>query len=259
MAFIESGQKSNLRTSKNAACLQAFDLAYDTERNYRVLWRIGFTAEQIDHLMQNAQTEIRDFHRALSYFEDLKISKGIERVSDGFTHKPVFLIRNLLRLLPAYYVAQSITKAAEETAYMPVNIFCDIMAASYVGKRDLKLTPARISHVTNFQKCYLNLVAALNERLDTVLKAMQERSAVINHRHRLTGDAVIYIIEEVIAVKGKIRIDGLQEAMEAFIDSQVLIPGKWRPVPTEQLEQNTLKARLLNKIQDNLEKYRESI
>lgn len=259
MAFIESGQKSNLRTSRNAACLQVFDLAYDTERNYRVLWRIGFTAEQIDHLMQNAQTEIRDFHRALSYFEDLKISKGIERVSDGFTHKPVFLIRNLLRLLPAYYVAQSITKAAQETAYMPVNIFCDIMAASYVGKRDLKLTPARISHVTNFQKCYLNLVAALNERLDTVLKAMQERSAVINHRHRLTGDAVIYIIEEVIAVKGKIRIDGLQEAMEAFIDSQVLIPGKWRPVPTEQLEQNTLKARLLNKIQDNLEKYRESI
>jgi hypothetical protein len=81
-------------------------------------------------------------------------------------------------------------------------------------------------------------VAALNQRLEIVLKAMQERSAVINHRHRLTGDAVIYIIEEVIAVKGKI---------------------KWRPVPTEQLDKNTLKSRLLNKIQDNLEKYRESI
>ncbi|HLO00455.1 MAG TPA: protein adenylyltransferase SelO family protein [Pyrinomonadaceae bacterium] len=259
MAFIESGQKANLRTSKNAASLQVFDLAYDTERNYRVLWRIGFTPEQIDHLTQNAQKEIRDFHRALSYFEDLKISKGIERVSDGFTHKPAFLIRNLLRLLPAYYVAQAITKADEETAYMPDNIFCDIMAASYVGKRDLQLTPARISHVRNFQKSYLKLVAALNEPLDIVLKTIQERSAVINHRHRITGDAVVYIIEEVIAVKGKIRIDGLQEALEAFIDSQVLIPGKWRPVPPEQLDQNTLKAQLLNKIQDNLEKYKESI
>ena len=259
IAFIESGQKSNLRTFKNAACLQIFDVAYDTERNGRLLWRIGFTPEQIEHLKQNAQTEITDFFRSLSYFEDLKISKGIEKVSDGFTHKPVFLIRNLLRLLPAYYVSQSITKADEETAYMPDSIFCDIMAASYVGKRDLQLTPARSSHVMNFQKCYLKLVAALNEPLDVVLKSIQERSAVINHRHRITGDAVIYIIEEVIAVKGKIRIDGLQEALEAFIDSQVLIPGKWRPVSPDQLEQNTLKARLLNKIQDNLEKYRESI
>ena len=259
MAFIESGQKANLRTFKDAACLNTFDLAYDTERDYRVLWRLGFTPEQIDHLIQDSQTEVRDFHRALSYFEDLKLSKGIERVYDGFTHKPVFLIRNLLRLLPAYYVAQAITRADDESAYMPGNIFCDIMAASYVGKRDLQLTPARISHVKNFQKSYLRLVGALNEPLDEVLKTLQERSAVINHRHRITGDAVIYIIEEIIAVKGKIRIDGLQDALEAFIDSQVLIPGKWRPVPPEQLEQNTLKGRLLNKIQDNLEKYKESI
>jgi uncharacterized protein YdiU (UPF0061 family) len=259
MAFIESGQKANLRAFKNARCLKVFDLAYDRERDYRVLWRIGFTAEQIDHLMQNAQKEMMDFHRAVSYFEDLKISKGIQKVSDGFTHKPVFLIRNLLRLLPAYYVAQAITKAADETAFMPDDVFCDIMAASYVGKKDLQLTPARISNVRNFQTCYLKLVAALNEPLDIVLKTIQERSAVINHRHRITGDAVIYIIEEVIAVKGRIRVDGLQETLEAFIDSQVLIPSKWRPVPPEQLEQTTLKAQLLNKIQDNLEKYKESI
>ena len=39
---------------------------------------------------------------------------------------------------------------------------------------------------------------------------------MINHRHRITGDAVTWIIEEVIAMKGKIRIDGLQEAIDAF-------------------------------------------
>jgi hypothetical protein len=99
----------------------------------------------------------------------------------------------------------------------------------------------------------------LDEPLDVVLKQLQERSAVINHRHRITGDAIVSIIEEVIAVKGKIKFDGLQEALEAFIDSQVLIPGKWRPVPPEKLEQNTLKGRLLNKIQTNLEEYKESI
>jgi hypothetical protein len=105
----------------------------------------------------------------------------------------------------------------------------------------------------------LRLIAALGEPFDEVLKSIQERSAIINHRHRLTGDALVFIIEEVIAMKGKIRIDGLQEALDAFIDSQVLIPGKWQPVLPEQLKSDTLKSRLLNKIQENLEEYKESI
>lgn len=259
MAFIESGEKKNLRRFQNAKCLNVFDQTFDAERDYRMLCRIGFTSEQINRLGQTAQKEIKDFHSALSYFEDLKISKGIERVPDGFTHKPVFLIRNLLRLLPAYYVAQAITTVDEETAYMSDDIFCQIMAASYVGKRDLELTPSRVSHIKNFQECYLKLILALGEPLDVVLKTIQERSAVINHRHRITGDAVTLIVEEIVAMKSKIKIDGLQEALDAFIDSQVLIPGRWRPVPPEQLEEKTLKGRLLTKIQESLEEYKESI
>ncbi|HEU4507933.1 MAG TPA: protein adenylyltransferase SelO family protein [Pyrinomonadaceae bacterium] len=259
MAFIESGVKENLNSFRNAECLRVFDDEFAKEREQRMLWRIGFTPEQIEHLMTNARKEIREFDKSLSYFEDRKVRKGIEKLPDGFTHNPVFLIRNLLRLLPAYYVAQSISRVDETGAYMPDEIFCRIMAASYVGKSDLKLTPASTSHIRGFQESYLRLVAALGGPFDLVLKTLQERSAIINHRHRITGDAVTWIIEEVIAMKGKIRIDGLQEAIDAFIDSQVLIPGKWQPVPPEKLNSNTLKSQLLQKIQQNLETYKESI
>jgi uncharacterized protein YdiU (UPF0061 family) len=259
MDFIETGVKKNLETFKNAKSLAVFDEAFTREQEQRMLWRIGFTSEQICYLMNNAQKEIRDFDRSLSYFEDRKVSKGIEKLPDGFTHSPVFLIRNLLRHLPSYYVAQSITRADDESAYMPDEIFLRTMAASYVGKRDLKLTATSAAHVKEFQACYLRLVAALGGPFDMILKTLQERSAVINHRHRITGDAVTWIIEEVIAMKGKIRIDGLQEAIDAFIDSQVLIPGKWQPVPPEKLQSNTLKSQLLQKIHENLEAYKESI
>jgi hypothetical protein len=257
--FVQSGVKKTLRAFKEAECLKVFDLAFETERERRMLWRIGFTPEQIDHLMNEARKEIEDFDKAISYFEDRKVSKGIEKLPDGFTHNPVFLIRNLLRLLPAYYVAQKIARPDDRSGYMPSDIFCKIMAASYVGKRDLELTPARVAYVQAFQERYLKLIAALGQPFDDVLKSIQERSAVINHRHRLTGDAMVFIIEEVIAMKGKIKIDGLQEALDAFIDSQVLIPGKWQPVLPEQLKPDTLKSRLLNKIQANLEEYKESI
>ena len=259
MAFVQSGVKENLNNFKNAECLRVFDEAFENERDQRLLWRIGFTPEQIPYLMNNARKEIRDFDRSLRYFEDRKVKKGIEKLPDGFTHSPVFLIRNVLRLLPAYYVAQTITRADDTSAYMPEEIFCRIMAASYISKRDLKPTASTVSHVEGFQHCYLRLVAALGGPFDLVLKTLQERSAVINHRHRITGDAVTWIIEEVIAMKNKIRVDGLQEALDAFIDSQVLIPGKWQPVPAEQLKSNTLKSQLLQKIHENLEMYKESI
>ena len=259
MGFIESGVKTNLRSFKDSESLKTFDSAFETERNYRILWRIGFSPEHIDHLIHKAQTEIKNFKRSLSYFENIKVSRGVEKLPDGFTHPPVFLIRNLLRLLPAYYFAQSIKNEDDESAYMPDDIFCKIMAASYVGKKDLQSTPSRIGQVKNLQHSYLKLVASINEPFLTVLKSLQERSAVINHRHRITGDAVTFIIEEVIAMKGKIKIDGLQEALDAFIDSQVLIPGKWQPVQPEQLKPHTLKSRLLAKIQANLEEYKESI
>jgi uncharacterized protein YdiU (UPF0061 family) len=259
MAFVRSGVKENLSTFKNAECLRVFDDAFANEREQRMLWRIGFTPEQITYLINNARKEISDFDRSLSYFEDRKVRRGIEKLPDGFTHNPVFLIRNLLRLLPAYYVAQTISRIDDTSGYMPDDIFCRIMAASYVGKRDLEPTTATASHIKNFQECYLRLVAALGGPFDMVLKILQDRSAVINHRHRITGDAVTWIIEEVIAMKGKIKIDGLQEAIDAFIDSQVLIPGKWQPVPPEKLNSNTLKSQLLQKIQENLETYKESI
>ena len=259
MAFIESGKKQNLRNFKDAECLKVFDTAFGTERGYRLLWRMGFGPAQIEQLLKHAQNEIRDFHKAVCYFEDLKISKGIERLPDGLTHKPIFLIRSLLRLLPSYLLAQSIQTVKEENAYMPAELFCQVMAASYVRKKDLNLTPSRINHVKNLQRCYLALIAALGEPFAEVLKTMQDRSAVINHRHRITGDAMVFIIEECLAMKGRIRVKGLQEALDAFIDSQVLIPGKWQPVQTELLDQKNLKTQLLLKIQANLEQYKESI
>jgi uncharacterized protein YdiU (UPF0061 family) len=259
MDFISTGEKQNLREFKDAKCLSAFDLAFRTESDYRVLCRIGFTEEQVEQLRQTAQPEIQQFHKALSYFEDLKVSKGIEKLPDGFTHQPVFLIRNLLRVLPAFYVAQAIADVEDESAYMPEELFCRVMAASYVGKRDLQLTPARSGHIRNFQQCYLKLVAALSDPIDEVLRTLQERSAVINHRHRLTGDALVLIIEDVIAMKGKIKVQRLQEALESFIDSQVLIPGKWQRMDPEELKLNTVKSQLLLKIQANLEEYKESI
>jgi uncharacterized protein YdiU (UPF0061 family) len=253
--FVLTGRKRNLRHFAAAKCLKVFDAAFERERSRRLLWRLGFEPAQVEHLLRTARREIGDFRRAMTFFETLKVEAGIERLADGITHRPTFLIRNVLRRLPAYYVSEC---AAVRGCLMPPDQFCRIMAASYATKDDLRLTPTRVARARNFQACYQRLVAAAGPYAK-VLRTVTERSAVINREHRMTGDGLIWIVNEVIELRGKMRRDDLQEALDAFIDSQVLVPGKWRPIPPEQMTGDTLKAELLRRIADDLEQCKETV
>ena len=136
---------------------------------------------------------------------------------------------------------------------MPAAIFCSVMAASYARKKDLELTTARVNHVKNLQRCYLKLISVLDSHL-MKYGTIQERSTVINHRHRITGERNGFDHRRMFVVKTKMN-KGLQEAFDTFIESQVLVPGKWQPVRTELLKDDTLKSHLLVRIQANLEQY----
>jgi hypothetical protein len=191
----------------------------------------------------------------MAFFEDQKVARGMEKLSDGVTHNPVFLIRSLLRKLPAYYVSEC---AGKFGALMPPHEFCKIMAASYVTRRDLRMTPARAARAINFQKCYQRLIARAGS-YSTVLDLIAQRSAVINHQHRMTGNAIIWIVEEVISVKDKIDRNELQDALERFIESQILIPGRWKPLSAEEIAGTSLKCRLLRSIQHDLDECKETV
>ena len=71
----------------------AFDRAFAMERDQRMLWRIGFTPEQISYLMNNAQKQIR-FRSCLSYLRTEKSRRASRSFPTASTHSPVFLIRN---------------------------------------------------------------------------------------------------------------------------------------------------------------------
>ncbi|CAN5400494.1 hypothetical protein BH09PLA1_BH09PLA1_36720 [soil metagenome] len=255
MHFALTKKRLPLSQFKTHKCLATFDRAFNDERDRRLLWRIGFADDQTARLMKNARNEIQDLRRAMAFFEDQKIARGMEKLSDGVTHSPVFLIRSLLRRLPAYYASEA---ASQFGALMPAEEFCTTMAASYVSRRDMRLTPARIARTKNFQKCYQRLLAAAGD-YPAVLKSIVERSAVINHPHRMTGNAMILVVDEVIAFKDKLSRAELQAAMEAFIESQVLIPGRWKPIPTEEMNGASLRCRLLRAFQADLEECKETV
>ena len=263
--FVLTGSKKPLRRFRAAPCLRAFDAAFGEARDRRLLWRMGFEADRIDRLMDKARGPISEFRRALAYFEDIKVAKGPEKLPDGINHRPVFLIRSLLRELPRFWVQAGLS------ADMDPERFCRIMAASYAAKQDLETTPARAAHAREVQERYRVLLRLADggaggaESAEAagspakLLRLLAERSAVINHPNRLTGDGLVWIINQVLAVKDKLGWGEVQEALEAFIESQVLIPGKWRPIPESALRSPQPRGRLLRKMRQDLETYRETI
>ncbi|MGB7156721.1 MAG: protein adenylyltransferase SelO family protein [Tepidisphaeraceae bacterium] len=253
--FIMTGRKLNLRRFKNARCLDEFDRSFDRERDRRLLWRLGFAPAQISRLLKRGRREIRDLRQSLAFFEDQKVARGVEKLDDGITHNPVFLIRSLLRQLPEFYVEAC---RSQYGAMMPAGLLCKIMAASYASRRDLKMTPSRQSRAEHFQRCYQRLLAKAGP-YHLVLGIVRRRSAVINHERRMTGDAMIYVVEALIGAKDKLARHELQFVMDAFIASQVLVPGEWKPIDPRELEGTAPKAKLLRAIEEGLEVCKETV
>ncbi|HYO08277.1 MAG TPA: protein adenylyltransferase SelO family protein [Tepidisphaeraceae bacterium] len=254
--FAATGRKLPLKRFRNAPCLAQFDLWFEREREYRTLWRLGFEPEQIETLRRRGRSEIGDLRRALSFFEEVKVARGFERLSDGITHAPVFLIRNLLRELPAFYADKC---ASAFGAVMDPRQFYQVMAASYASRRDLRVTPTRAARAINFQKCYQRLLAAADGPYDSVLAGVRERAATINYRHRITGNGVIDAVEAVVRLAGEVPRATVQSAIDRFIESQVLIPGRCKAIPADELSAPTATSRLLAVIQANVEEAKETI
>jgi uncharacterized protein YdiU (UPF0061 family) len=253
--FILTGRKINLKRFDNAKCLVEFDRAFDRERDRRLLRRLGVAPTQVARLLKDGRREIADFRQALAFFEDAKVARGVEKLPDGVTHRPVFLIRSLLRELPEYYVQVC---RCERGATMPPALFCKIMAASYASRRDLRMTPARESRAIHFQECYQRLLAKAGP-YDVVLRMVRKRSSVINHEHRMTGNAVIETVQALIAAKGDVTRTDIQAVMDRFIESQVLEPGSWKPFSQEELQGTTPRAALFRSIQSVLDQFKETV
>lgn len=254
--FIISKEKKNLDSFENDKYLEMFDKHFVVERQKRMLWRLGFTEDQADRLVANNQEDIEAFQKALHYFEDVKTAEGEQAVPDGINHPPVFLVRNILRELPIY-LYRNYKKG--KISFMPAEQFCLIMAASYVDDRDLKITDYRRQRVLEFQELYWELVRSVNKNKKQALKSVVQRSKVINYEFRSTGDGLTWIVNEAINARNRMKRQRLQKVVERFIKSQVLVPGKWKPIKAHELKGKSLQSRLLQKMMANLELYSETI
>ena len=254
--WIISRKSRPLSDFKDDQHVSLFDRCFTEERLNRMLRRIGVTPKQADTLLKDHRDTVEEFHGALNYFEDVKTMNGVKKVPDGIDHTPVFLVRHILRELPQFFLKN---RKNGEWQFMPGEKFCETMAASYIDADDLKLTDSRRQRAERFQQLYRQLIQAAGGEEGKTLRSLAERSAIINYSYRSTGDGLGWIIHEAIQLKDRMKREELQDIIDRFIESQVLVPGKWKPIRQEEITGRSMKARYLRRIQQTLEMYQELI
>ncbi len=252
--FLITGKKKSIEKFSQHKSLKLFDNVFENTKNELTLYKTGFTQHQINTLLSDTtgKRHTNNFRKSCAWFEHVKSVKGPHKVEDGITWDAVFCLRDILRELP---------KAATEGKELADKEFLDIMKSKYASKKDLEITSGRHAHIADFKKTYFQLIGRCaklsNKKQETILKGINQRSAIINRYDRITGNSMVYIAQRLSRYRNQITPQDFQSIIDNFIYEQTLKPESKktaaRTIKKEKAE------KIFNGIMDIVHTYRDEI
>jgi len=257
--FLATGSRKPIRNFRQDSSLKVFSQTYERTRDELIAYKMGFDQKQIRSLMNDSRnsTVIRSFRSLCRYFENAKSRKGPHSVGDGITRDAIFCLRDILREIPSLYLTS-------DAASIPPETFINIIKSNYAGNKDLALTYGRKEKIRQFQTVYINLVDRIahltGANRQTVLKMMASRSSLINRYDRATGDALIYVTDQLVRNKNKFTTTELSRIIHSFVEQQILRPEYFEQGPASKTGMHDMKSKQLMKTMlEMVEVYREGI
>lgn len=256
--YLKTRQKKPLRRFARHPIVEKFDRLFSERRADQMLYRMGFTASQRQRVLAGHRDLFDRFDREFSYFERAKISGAPQRVADGINHPALYNMRLILRALPARYAAQ---KGNLDTRQVDDSEFYASILSSYAKSRDARLGEKQCRHIRQFQNLYKELVKAASGRRapEAILPELSRRATALNSEQRITGNALIEIVNEMLAQKRR----GLElEDIQKIIDRLVFAHNGQPEVPVSRYYREDLRApnvrvdlfaKLLNIVHQNRE------
>jgi len=200
---------------------------------------------------------IRSFRNLCRYFENAKSRKGPHSVGDGITRDAIFCLRDILRELPVLYSTNDITPISPET-------FIHFIKSDYASKKDQALTSGRREKIRQFQTIYKKLVDCATRitgaNRQKILQQIAARSSLINRYNRVTGDALIYVTDNLVKNKRKFTTTALNRIIRSFVEQQILRPEYFEQGSVPKKKMNDVKSKkLMDTMLKMVETYREGI
>lgn len=256
---LKIGKKKTLKDFCNHPALKKFDQEFVRQRNERLLYRMGFNPKQRQDILKNHLDLFEKFHNVFSEFERAKISGTTARVADGINHPALFNLRTLLRDLPEYYLKQNLSSA---DSFMPAEQFFQMILSGFAKARDLRLGEKQRRKIIEFQKLYRRLIQCVctsqNEKL--ILRSLWLKAQKLNSNRRITGNALIQIVDEILQEKKKgFPLRQIQNVIDRLVLSHLNFPEVSLTSHYKGVLGPAVKNELFNRIISLVEEYQEDI
>lgn len=256
--YLKTGEKKSLRGFATHPVVQKFNGLFGEKRADRLLYRAGFSHEQRATILANHRDLFERFDRCFSWFERAKVAGAPQKVPDGVNQPALYNVRNILRVLPLYYAR---TGRSFEESSMHEEQFFTLILSGFAKSRDAKLSEKHRHRIRRFQELYKSLIRAVAGKggPDAILAEMAPRAEKLNSDRRITGNALIGIVDEVLQQRRRgMSLDQIQKIIDRLIFEHREIPEspgsrfyrEWKGTPAVRTD---LYARLLSIVKENSE------
>jgi uncharacterized protein YdiU (UPF0061 family) len=254
--YLKTGKKKPLKEFAKHPEVLRFNQTFAKTRANRLLYRMGFHKDQRENILKQSGL-FEQFDREFTYFERAKVSGKLEKVADGVNHPALFNMRSILKTLPEHYLKNGFDGAEIEEGE-----FFKALLSVFAKTKDMRLTPKHSRHIQNFQKLYRQLLiaAAGKQKPANILEGIFERAKILNREDRITGNALIKIVFEIMAqLKKGMPISQVQPLIDQIVFSQLGMPevalSRFYDRKPRLIARADVYSRLLSLVQD----YKEDI
>ncbi|WP_413558859.1 hypothetical protein [Bdellovibrio sp. HCB209] len=255
--YLQTGNKKPLRAFANHPIIESFNQQFDQNRANRILYRMGFNQAQRENIFAKKGL-FEKFDKEFSFFERAKISGTTEKVADGVNHPALFNVRNILREYPTHLAKNPLSF---EKRNMPPGEFFKLIVSSFAKTRDARLSEKHRRHIESFQEVYRDLVttAAGKNKPEQILKGICDRADILNSDKRITGNALIEMVDAIITEKKRgLSMTQIQRIIDRLVFENSGVPESpvsrfYKDKEKTAAVKMDLYAKLLSLVEENKE------
>lgn len=221
--FLQTSVKKPWRNYSKSPWLKEFDRQFRTACLERFLYQAGFPEPLRRLLMNKHRRDVEAFFNVHSEFERVKTYRKLHKVADG-VHRPAIFNMRVAMAQMADYIYGLPMEAAPLVE--PKEFFVWILSTR-ASKKDRRLTRNLERQIAKWQECYLKVLRRVSTPAtwNKTTKVVKERAVRINHEARITGNALIHIVDEILRYRRRGLTDNqLQKAIDDLINAQTLNP-----------------------------------
>lgn len=255
--YLNTKQKRPLADFKNHAGLKKFEKAFNYYLLKRFLQQVGLNENTCDDLLLKQKSFVQNTYDMFLKLETLKTKKLKEFVEDGVNRPPVLNMRKFLIEL-SNYLNQKDGQLIDYASLYESNL------VEHHNEEDA--LPSSVTEKNIFEFCtnYFKLIekAELTHRQKSksaFLKEIKTNCSTINSSKRVTGNALVYIVNELLKKKSTGFTQGqIQMAIEAFVAEQKFLPELSKTSKEFEAIPNKTKA-LMRTVLAILDEHKEDI